>query len=167
MVLLLVLPGVAFNFWFWRVRVRTTRREAAEKASYLSNPVGRIVPRFDLRYLRTPGGELQVSGQVNLPEGTILDVEVYAGDLLLAVDSPVTIQNGALQTRPLLQRGRPFTPGSYGVRIRATFGEGWQPPQVLLVVGPKGERLAGPQINRTDASSGAKLEFADIFDLNP
>lgn len=71
-------------------------------------------------------------------------MQVYAGDLLVAVDYPVTISAGAFQTRPLLERGKPFTAASYRVLIRSTFEKRWQPPAVLLVVGGLGERLRLP-----------------------
>jgi hypothetical protein len=163
---LLLLAGVAVDLSFWRIRVRAARGEADERLNYVNNPVGRIVPRFELRYLRGARGELQIGGKTNLPEGTLLDVQVYGGELLLAVDYPVTVEGGAFQTRSLLQRGKPFSPGSFQLRIRAAFGKRWQPPSVLLVVGPSGERLYGPQVRRTDGTSEATLEFTEGFVLN-
>lgn len=166
-VALLVLAGMAFDIAFWRKRVRAVRREAEEIARYIDNPIGRIVPRFEIRYLRMPAGELQIAGQTNLPEGTVLDVQVYAGPLLVAVDYPVTVRSRAFQTRPLLERGKPFAVASYQVRIRAAFDKRWQPPSVLVVVGSFGERLVGPDVQHSDGSSGAKLEFSESFLLKP
>ncbi len=163
----LVLAGGALDFAFWRTRIRATRREVQERLSYINNPVGRIVPHFETHYLRNAAGELQITGQTNLPEETLLDVQVYSGPLLVAVDYPVSVRAGTFQTRPLLQRGIPFTPASYQLRIRASFGKRWQPPSVLMILGAQGERLDGPAIRRTDSNSEAKMEFTEDFVLNP
>lgn len=164
---LLVLPGAALDFWLWRMRVRAAREEAAEVATYANNPVGKIIPHFEARYTRTPSSELQIAGQTNLPDGTVLEIRVYSGDVLVAVDFPVTVQGGAFQTRPVLQRGKPFTPASYQLRIEAGFGTRWQAPGVLQIVGPRGQRLDGPLIHRTVGASDTRLEFIQDFVLTP
>jgi hypothetical protein len=164
--LALILPGAALDIWLWQVSARAARMQSDEIVRYLDHPVGRIVPRFELHYQRGEGGNLWVSGQSNLPDGTALEVQVYAGDVLVAVDYPVTVSGGEFETRPLLQRGKPFTLATYRVRIRGAFEKDRQPPSALLVVGGLGERLKGSLVRRSDASSGAKLEFAEEFVLN-
>lgn len=164
--LLLILAGVALDVWCWKVSLREAQRESEEITRYLDRPIGRIVPSFELRYQRSEGGHLQVTGQTSLPEGTTLEVQVYASEVLVAADYPVVVSGGRFQTRPLLQRGRPFTSAAYQARIRATFEQRWQPPSALLVVGSLGERLAGPYVQRSDATPGARLEFAEDFALN-
>jgi len=161
----LILLGAALTIWCWTLRNRDTSLEAGEIAKYLDHPIGRIVPRFELQYQRSEWDDLQVSGKCNLPDGTALEVQVYSGDLLVAVDYPVTVAAGTFQTRPLLQRGKPFAPASYRLRLRATFGKRWQPPFVLLVVGGRGERLEGSFVHRTERSSGSMLEFTEDFTL--
>jgi len=164
-VLGLILLGAALNIWCWTLRTRDTSLEASEIENYLDHPIGRIVPRFKLQYQRSESGDLQVSGKCNLPDGTALEVQVYSGDLLVAVDYPVTVAAGMFQTRPLLQRGKPFVPASYKLQIRATFEKRWQPPFGLLVVGGRGERLEGSFMHRTERSSGSTLEFTEDFTL--
>jgi len=161
----LALAGAALDVWFWRLRVRAARLEIGERINYVKNPVGRIVPSLEVHYLRASAGELQIAGQANLPEGTLLDVQIYSGQTLVAVDYPVDVRRGAFQTRPMLQRGKPFTSGLYQVRIHATFGMRSQPPTVLQIVGPRGERLDGPLIHHADGTSEARLEFIQNFDL--
>jgi hypothetical protein len=160
-----ILLGAALDVWCWRVRTRQTDLETAATAEYLAHPIGRIVPRFELQYQRGGSGDLQISGRSNLPEGTTLEVQVYADDLLVAVDYPVTISAGAFQTRPLLERGKPFTAASYRVHIRSTFEKRWQPPAVLLVVGGLGERLEASFVRRPQRFAGARLDFAAEFIL--
>ncbi len=164
-VLGLILLGAALGIWDWTRRTRDSSLETSEIEKYLDHPIGRIVPRFQLQYQRGEAGDLRVSGECNLPEGTAMEVQVYNGDLLVAVDSPVTVAAGAFQTRPLLQRGKPFSPDSYRLRIHAAFEKRWQPPSVLSVVGGRGERLEGPFVHRTERSSGSTLEFTEDFTL--
>jgi hypothetical protein len=140
--------------------------ESDESVQYLAHPVGRIMPRFEVHYRRDEGENLLVSGQSNLPDGTTLEVQIYAGDILVAVDYPVTVSRGRFETRPLLQRGKPFALASYRARIRATFDKRWQPASILLVVGGLGERLDGPLVRQFTPSSGAILEFTEDFALN-
>lgn len=165
LVLLVILPGVALDIWVWRIRVRAAHKEANEILQYLHNPVGRIVPRFQLRYQRSQAGDLAVAGQTNLPDGTLVEVQVYAGQLLVAMDYPVTVRGGQFQTRSMLQRGRPFALAMYRARIGASFEPRAQPPSVLRVVGQRGERLDGPHVQRTVAAHGATLEFTENFAL--
>jgi len=165
MLAVMVLGG-ALDIWSWQVRARRQRAESDEITRYLDHPVGRIIPRFELQFRRSEMGDLRVGGRSNLPDGTTLEAQIYAGGVLVAVDYPVTVSQGFFATRPLLQRGKPFALASYQARIRATFGERWQPPTVLRVVGRFGERLEGPFVRRSDAAPGAKLEFTQDFVLN-
>lgn len=162
----LILFGAALDIWCWKVRARGARMESDESVQYLAHPVGRIMPRFEVHYRRDEGENLLVSGQSNLPDGTTLEVQIYAGDILVAVDYPVTVSRGRFETRPLLQRGKPFALASYRARIRATFDKRWQPASILLVVGGLGERLDGPLVRQFTPSSGAILEFTEDFALN-
>jgi hypothetical protein len=160
-----ILLGAGLDVWCWRLRTRQTALETAATAEYLAHPIGRIVPRFELQYQRGGAGDLQISGRSNLPEGTALEVQVYAGNLLVAVDYPVTVSAGAFQTRPLLQRGKPFGAATYGLRIRATFEKRAQPMPVLLVVGGLGERLEASFVRRPQGAAGAVLDYRNEFTL--
>jgi len=166
MMLAVVLACVVLSLWSRRNSQGQAQREAEAIRQYLGNPVGTIVPRFELNYDRGVRGELRVWGLTNLPEATALEVQVYAGDLLVAVDYPVVVVRGTFRTRPLLHRGRPFSFAPYRVRIRATFDEATQPPSVLLVVGKLGERLQSPHVHRDDVGLGARLDFTEEFVLS-
>ena len=169
---LLAIAGVflwtVLVFWItWREQNVGRDAEVQEIAQYLRQPVGRIVPRFQLRATKGAEGTLRVEGQCNLPTGTVLDVRVFAlsGNLLLAVDYPVAVSAGNFTTRALLDRGRPFLAGTYRVQVKADFGERWQPASVLLVVGKLGERLVGPLVERREGSAEAGLTYAENFTL--
>jgi hypothetical protein len=95
-----------------------------------------------------------------------LDVRVLAGDVLFAVDYPVTVSAGSFTTRSLLGRGKPFEAGTYRAQIKAAFGERWQPASVLLVVGGLGERLGGPLVERRETPSEAGLTYTEDFTLD-
>jgi hypothetical protein len=166
LILLLVVTGATINLGLWRRRVVAGRGESNEISYYLTHPVGTIAPRFALQYRRTEQGQLRMAGQTNLPDGTDLQVEVYAGDLMVAIDFPVAVFAGQFQTRALLQRGKPFVLAAYQARLSATFDRRSQPPPVLLVVGERGERLRGPLIHRVDATSGATLRYVENFSLS-
>jgi len=159
----LVLPGIILVLWSRALRVEGLREERSETEGYLRNPVGQITPHLQLRYQRDVEGTLKAEGQSNLPDHTILDVRVYEGPDLVAVDYPVTIEGGHFTTRSLLEKGKPFADGTFQLRIAAEFDDRSQPTSVLLVVGPWGERLQGPAVSRMPGTGAAKMElFADL-----
>jgi hypothetical protein len=164
--LALCVAGVALDSGAWRLRVAADRQLAEEVRLYVAHPVGRIEPRFTVQYGLSEQHQLRVAGETNLPDGANLQVEVYAGGRLVAVDFPVVVSRGGFQTRALLQRGKPFTLSEYQLHLSATFDRSSQPPSLLLVVGEKGERLQGPLIHRVDAASGAKLRYVEDFSLS-
>ena len=162
-----VLPGIVLVLWSRALHVQGVRLERAETARYLQNPVGRITPQLQVHYQRDAEGTLQVEGESNLPDQTVLDVRVYADRDLLAVDYPVTIKEGRFETRSLLEKGKPFADASFQLRIAAVFDNRSQPASVLLVVGSLGERLEGPAVSRTPGTGAAKMEFVEEFVLGP
>jgi hypothetical protein len=166
-VALLMLPGILLVLWSRAMRVQGVRLERGETAGYLRNPVGWITPQLQVHYQRDAEGTLQVEGESNLPDQTILDVRVYAGEDLLAVDYPVTIEEGRFATRSLLEKGKPFADASFQLRITAVFDNRSQPDSVLLVVGPLGERLQGPAVSRMPGTGAAKMELVQDFVLGP
>jgi len=166
-VALLVLPGIGLVLWSRALRVQGVRLERVETARYLRNPEGRITPQLQVHYQRDAEGTLQVEGESNLPDQTVLDVRVYAGGDLLAVDYPVTIEEGRFETRSLLERGKPFADASFQLRIAAVFDNRSQPASVLLVVGSLGERLQGPAVSRMPGTGAAKMELVQDFVLGP
>jgi hypothetical protein len=166
LMLAVAVAGTLIDIWGWETWRANTRQESETIARYLDQPVGRIIPEFKLAYQTSEGGRLEIAGETNLPDGTVLEVEVYAGETLVAVDFPVTVANGRFKTRPLVERGKPFSPATYHLRIRARFEKSWQPPKVLLVVGRLGERLEGGAIHRGDATPGARLDYEEDFVLS-
>jgi hypothetical protein len=160
-----VLMGMLLAF-AWK-KLDEAREAAGEEVSeYLRHPVGQIVPWFQLRITKNAEGNLQVTGQSNLPTGTQLDVRIFSGDVLVAVDYPVTVSAGSFATRTLLERGRPFNAGIHRAQITANFGLRWQPDSVLLVVGNLGERLRGPLVQRHDTPPEAELTYTEDFTLD-
>jgi hypothetical protein len=164
---LLVLPGIVLVQWSRALRLQAVRREQVETASYLRNPVGQITPQLQVHCKRNTVGTLQVEGESNLPDQTVLEVRVYNGQDLLAVDYPVTIEEGRFATRSLLEKGKPFADGTFQLRIAAVFDDRSQPASVLLVVGRLGERLQHPVVTRMPGSGAAKIELAQDFVLGP
>jgi hypothetical protein len=128
--------------------------------------VGTIVPQFQLQVQRSDAGNLRVSGLCNLPTATQLEVRVFADDTVVAIDYPVIVSDGRFETRPLLNQGQPFTPGTFPVRIKADFADRWQPPPVLLVVGSLGQRLQGPLVKKPEDATGATLTYTGAFTVN-
>jgi hypothetical protein len=168
---LLVIAAVAVVMvlllgFVWKHGDAAREAEIQEIAQYLRQPVGRIVPWFQLQATKSPEGSLRLTGQCNLPTGSQLDVRILSADVLLAVDYPVTVSAGSFTTGALLERGKPFVAGTYRVQIRADFGPRWQPASVLLVVGNLGERLGGPLVHRREGSAEAGLTYAEDFTLD-
>jgi hypothetical protein len=85
----------------------------------------------------------------------------------VAIDYPVIIAGGRFETRPLLNKGKPFADASYQLRMTAVFDSRSQPASVLLVVGSLGERLQAPAISRMPGTGAAKMEFIEEFVLGP
>ena len=166
-VALLVLPGIVLVLWSRAMRVQGVRLERVETARYLRNPVGRISPRLQVHYQRDAEGTLRVDGTSDLPDQTVLDVRVYAGQDLVAMDYPVMIGGGGFESRPLLNKGKPFADAAYQLRISAVFDNRSQPASVLLVVGSLGERLQGPAVSRMPGTGAAKMGFVEEFVLGP
>jgi len=166
MIALLLLFLAVSSIWAWRERRSGATAEALEISQYLSHPVGTIVPQFQLQIQRSDAGNLRVSGLCNLPTATQLEVRVLADDTVVAIDYPVMVSAGRFETRPLLNQGRPFTPGTFQVRIKADFADRWQPPLVLLVVGSLGQRLQGPLVRTPEDATGATLTYTETFTLN-
>ena len=162
----LVLVLTVSSIWAWRERRSGAAAEALEILEYLSHPMGTIVPQFQLQFQRGDTGSLRVTGQCNLPSATQLEVRIFAEDTVVAIDYPVTVSNGRFESRPLLDRGRAFTPGAFRIQVSATFADRWQPPSVLLVVGSLGQRLQGPLVQKPGAATGATLTYTETFAVN-
>jgi len=163
---LLILFLAASSIWAWRERQSGAMAEALEIAQYISHPLGMIVPQFQLQLQRSEGGNLRVTGQCNLPTETQLEVRVFAEDTLVAIDYPVIVSAGRFETRPLLNRGRPFTPGTFRIQVKGDFADRSQPPAVLLVVGSLGQRLQGSLVRKQGGATGATLTYTEDFTIN-
>jgi len=166
LIALLILFFAISSIWAWRERRGGATAEALEISQYISHPVGTIVPQFQLLVQRSDVGNLRVTGLCNLPTATQLEVRVFADDTVVAIDYPVIVFDGRFESRPLLNQGRPFTPGTFQVRIKADFAGRWQPPPVLLVVGNLGQRLQGPLVQKPEDATGATLTYTKAFAVN-
>jgi hypothetical protein len=166
LIALLILFLALSSIWAWREHRSGATEEALEILQYISHPVGTIVPQFQLQVQRSGEGYLRVSGLCNLPTATQLEVRVFASDTVVAIDYPVTVSDGRFETRPLLNKGRPFTPGTFRIQVKADFADRWQPPPVLLVVGSLGQRLQGPLVQRPEGATGATLTYTEDFTVN-
>lgn len=163
---MLILFLAVSSIWAWREHRSGTTVEALEILQYISHPVGTIVPQFQLQVQRSDAGYLRVTGLCNLPTGTQMEVRVFAGDTVVAIDYPVAVSDGRFETRPLLNKGRPFAPGIFRIRVKADFADRWQPPPVLLVVGSLGQRLQGPLVQKPEDATGATLTYTEDFTVN-
>ena len=163
---LLILFLAVSLIWAWRERRSGGAAEALEILQYVSHPVGTIVPQFALEIQRSDAGNLMVTGLCNLPTETQLEVRVLAEDTVVAIDYPVIVSYGRFESRPLLNQGRPFTPGPFRIRVKADFADRWQPPSVLLVVGSLGQRLQGPLVQNQGDATGATLTYSEVFTVN-
>lgn len=152
--------------WAWREGRIGATAETGEISQYASHPVGTIVPQFQLQIQRSDAGSLVVSGLCNLPAATQLEVRVFAHDEVVAIDYPVVVSDSRFEARPLLNKGRPFTPGIFQIRVKAEFADRSQPPSVLLVVGNLGQRLQGPLVGKQEAATGATLTYTEDYTVN-
>lgn len=161
----LLASAVIAGLRIWKNQARGVEAMASEVYQYAAHPVGRIVPSLEIQADEDSQKNLRVTGNCNLPDGTQLDIRVSSNDTLLAVDYPVMVTGGRFSTRQLLDRGRPFSPGSFQVQVKADFASRWQPQSVLDVVGGLGQRLQGSLVQRSDDSSGATVIFRQDITL--
>jgi hypothetical protein len=163
--LLMLFLAIAL-IWGWHERRSGATAEALEILQYASHPVGTIIPQFQLQIEHREAGDLRVIGMCNLPTDTQLEVRVFADDTVVAIDYPVPVSDGRFQTRPLLNKGRPFPSGIFQIRVKAEFSGRSQPPPVLLVVGDLGQRLQGPLVQKQEAATGAIVTYTEAFTIN-
>jgi hypothetical protein len=163
---LLILFLTVSLIWAWRERRSGATAEALEISQYISHPMGTIIPQFRLQIEHSDAGYLRVTGLCNLPTATQLEVRVFAEDTVVAIDYPVTVADGRFETRPLLNKGRPFTSGIFPIRVKAEFAGRSQPPPVLLVVGSLGQRLQGPLVQKQENAAGATITYTEVFTVD-
>jgi hypothetical protein len=84
----------------------------------------------------------RVHGETNLPDGTVLSVEVSpdGGGAVLA-RAPATVRGGAFAVGPLTVNGADLPAGDYKLAIIMEMSR--QPPEVRQVVGRNGMRMEG------------------------
>jgi hypothetical protein len=95
---------------------------------------------------RDPAGALRAEGRLALPEGTVLELIVYAsrGAAVLG-RTQFTLHDGAFASPPVFGPGGPLPEGIYHFQLRARFDPDLQPPSVMKAV-DGGLRLRGPGI---------------------
>ena len=105
-------------------------------------------------------GEIYIVGSTNLPDGLHIGITLLNGahrrDKYDATDD-VYVKSGTFRSKGLLHANRPYPPGKHEVYFNALFEalfknqkENWQSPDVLAVIGAKGEKLHGAMIKKTE-----------------
>lgn len=109
---------------------------------------------------RGTDGAIYIVGSTNLPDGLHLGITLLNGahhrDKYDATDD-VYVESGTFRSKGLLHANRPYPPGKHEVYFNAFFEalfkdpkQDWQSPDVLAVIGAKGEKLHGAMIKKTD-----------------
>jgi hypothetical protein len=89
------------------------------------------------------GRTVRVAATTDLPDGAVVDCYVVRDEVDISETKPATVQRGAFALDLQLPA---WTSGS--LELDCVFGTAWaqQPPTVIDAIGPKGERLGGPQV---------------------
>jgi hypothetical protein len=98
---------------------------------------------------RMDGGAFRLHGRVKLPDGARVRVEFHgAGRAGALLATQCVVQDGGIETPPLMPSSGPLPPGTYRVELSARFGPGEQPAEVLRST-DAGRALRGPGMTRT------------------
>lgn len=98
---------------------------------------------------RDPAGAIRARGRLDLPDGTRMDLIVYAvGGAQVVARTQFTVRGGRFESAPILGAGGPLPEGSYRFQLQGRFDPAIQPPEVMAAVGG-GRRLRGPGVMRT------------------
>jgi len=104
-----------------------------------------------IRVGRMTGGSMRIRAHARLPEGTRVRVAIKpAGGRSSLVMTEVVVQDGTVETPPLMAPSGPLPVASYRVEFSASFAVGTQPATVLRAT-DDGRSLRGPGITRTRA----------------
>lgn len=102
-----------------------------------------------LEIRRDPAGALAARGRLELPEGTRLDLIVYAaGSAQVMGRTQFAVRGGRFESPPILGAGGPLPQGLYRFQLRGRFDPALQPPEVMSAV-TSGHRPSGPGMMRT------------------
>jgi hypothetical protein len=106
---------------------------------------------------RLPNQLIRVRGEMNVPDGTRLQVSIYVPEtteLLSRVQ--FEIRDHRFHSPPLLGPAGPLPAGRYEFELMTIFDSAWQPPAVLRAT-DDGKRLRGPGITRGRSGIAAYL----------
>lgn len=141
---------------------------------YMPPPEGTSSLVHSLEARRNRKGQVTVAGQLLLPAGTALWVEVFdpnvpPGRSLVGESKPHLASGGSFEAGPFnLPR-----PGRYRVQLTAHFNGAWQSRDVLAVVGSNGTNLPKSALTPDDPEfpqAGGHLEYSgsvNVGELSP
>jgi hypothetical protein len=96
--------------------------------------------------VRDPAGALRAEGRLGLPEGTVLELIVYAArGAEVRGRTQFILHDGRFESPPILGPGGPLPEGTYHFQLRARFDPELQPAEVMNAV-DGGLALRGPGI---------------------
>ena len=104
---------------------------------------------------RLAGGAMRVRGNVDLPDGTRLQISVLRvanGETVERLQ--VTVQDRAFETAPFMGPRGPLPPDRYRFDVLAHFNPAWQPDAVLRAT-HDGHSLRGPGVTRGTGGEAA------------
>jgi hypothetical protein len=98
---------------------------------------------------RDPAGAITARGRLDLPEGTRLELIVYApGGSEVLGRTQFALRDGRFESPPVFGAGGPLPEGRYRFQLRGRFDPSLQPPEVMAAAG-RGRGLHGPGVIRT------------------
>jgi hypothetical protein len=116
------------------------RLDAGDTTGWTQGPA--LLHTFEIT--RVPGGALRAKGNLDLPDGTKLELNVYppTGNTILA-RTQFEIHGGSFETAPLNGFEGPLPEQTYHFQLRGIFDPAVQPPQVMAALNG-GRKLRGP-----------------------
>jgi len=90
---------------------------------------------------RTADGGIIFIGQVKLPKGTKMMIDLSLNNDLLGQDTVLIKDAGNFESGVFRKGKKPHSPGTYQVSIFSHFTKVWQSPEILKLVGENGALL--------------------------
>jgi hypothetical protein len=119
---------------------------------------------------RGPEGEIFFVGSTNLPDGMEIRVEILDGPRVAGQDSGLFIKGGRFRSSGFTSGKKPYSPGKYKAHFLSHFNNLWQTPDILALVGQRGEKLHGKMFVRTDpdvVDSPVILDYTQVITFPP
>jgi hypothetical protein len=97
---------------------------------------------------RLPNGLVRVRGEVDVPEGTRLQISMYRRqDHAMVARVQVLVEQGKFESPPVLGPRGPLPVDDYDFELLAHFNDTWQSPEVIQS-SAGGRNLRGPGMTR-------------------